>query len=175
MDASTRESTDKLKGKVISTDTSKVSADGKTLTFNMKGPKPSGGIMDDTMVFERVAGGPGLAGKWKTKNFKSSSPETMELAPSGDDGLKLTLVDFKLTCDARFDGKDYPCSGPTIAQGWTMSVKKHGARAVDVIDSQNGKPLYQVTITVSEDGKTLTETGSAVGVNEKFKAVYDRQ
>jgi len=175
LDANTWQITEKLNGKVLTTDTDKLSADGKTLTFNMKGPKPEGGTMDETMVFQRVSGGPGLAGKWKAKNFKSSSPETMELAASGNDGLKLTVLDFDLTCDAKFDGKDYPCTGPTIAQGWTMSVKKSGERAVEIVDKMNGKPLYQVTMTVSPDGKTLTETGGAVGVNEKFKAVYDRQ
>lgn len=175
LDANTWQITEKLNGKVISTDTDKLSADGKTLTFNTKGLKPEGGTMDETIVFERENGGPGLAGKWKAKNYKSSSPETMELEPSGNDGLKLTVVDFKLTCDSKFDGKDYPCAGPTIAQGWTMSVKKAGERSIDVVDKLNGKPLYQMTMTVSPDGKTLTETGNAVGVSEKFKAVYDRQ
>ena len=84
-------------------------------------------------------------------------------------------MDFQLTCEAKFDGKDYPCTGPTIASGWTMSVNKSGPRTIDITNKQNGKPLYLVSMTVSSDGKTLTETGSAVGVNEKFKAVYDRQ
>jgi len=175
MDANTWEITDKLNGKYLSTDKLTVSADGKSLTLNMKGPKPNGGTMDDTVEYQRVSGDRGLAGKWKTKNFKSSSPEVMELAASGEDGLKLTIVDFQLTCEAKFDGKDYPCTGPTIASGWTMSVNKSGPRTIDITNKQNGKPLYLVSMTVSSDGKTLTETGSAVGVNEKFKAVYDRQ
>jgi hypothetical protein len=62
-----------------------------------------------------------------------------------------------------------------MAQGWTMSAKKSGPHAIEIVDKLNGKPLYQVAMTVSADGKTLTETGNAVGVNEKFKAVYDRQ
>jgi len=40
---------------------------------------------------------------------------------------------------------------------------------------QNGKALYKDTFAVSADGKTLTDTGSAVGVSEKYTAVYDRQ
>jgi hypothetical protein len=175
VDANSWQAVNKLNGTLISTDTDKLSADGKTLTYNTKGPKPEGGTMDETIVFDRAGGGPGLAGKWKAKNYKSTSPETMELAASGDDGLKLTIVDFKLTCDSKFDGKDYPCTGPTIAQGWTMSVKKNGPRSIEIVDKRDGKPLYQMTMTVSADGKTLTEAGGAVGVNEKIKAVYDRQ
>jgi hypothetical protein len=175
IDANTWETVDKLKGKVLSTDKTTLSPDGKTLTINMKETKPDGGTRDEAIVLQRVSGNAGLAGKWKTKTFKSSSPDVMELAAMGDDGLKLTIVDFNLTCEARFDGKDYPCTGPTMAQGWTMTAKKGGPRTVEIVDKLNGKPLYQVTMTVSEDGKTLTETGGAVGVNEKFKAVYERQ
>jgi hypothetical protein len=175
LDANSWETTEKLNGKVLTTDTDKLSADGKTLTFNMKGSKPDGGTVDETMVFQRVSGGPGLAGKWKAKNFKTSSPGTLELEASGDDGVKLTVVDFKLTCEAKFDGKDYPCTGPTIAQGWTASMKKSGARGIEYVYKMNGKPSYEGSMIVSADGKTLTETGSPVGVSEKFKAVYDRQ
>jgi hypothetical protein len=175
VDANTWETVDKLKGKTISNDTTKLSADGKTLTYSSTMIKPEGGTVEETMVFERISGGQGLAGKWKTRNFKTSSPETLELAASGADGLKLTVPEMQMTCDSKFDGKDYPCAGATLAQGWTMSAKKNGPRSVEIVDKLNGKPLYQVTMTVSQDGKTLTETGNAVGVPEKFKVVYDRQ
>jgi len=175
IDPNTWQTVDKLNGKVLSTDKTTLAADGKTLTINTQGTKPNGGTMDETMVLQRVSGTSGLLGKWKTKTLKSSSPDIMELAAFGDDGLRLAVIDFNLTCEAKFDGKDYPCTGPTLAPGWTMSAKKSGSRAIEIIDKLNGKPTYQVTMTVSADGKTLTETGGAVGVNEKFKAVYDRQ
>ena len=175
VDANTWEMVNKLNGKVLSNDTDKVSADGKTLTYTSKLIKPDGGTSEESVTFQRVSGGPGLAGKWKAKNYKSSSPDLMELSAAGDNGMKMTIADMQLTCEPKFDGKDYPCTGPTIAQGWTMSAKKSGARSIDFTDKMNGKPLYQGTMTVSADGKTITETGSAVGVNEKFKAVYDKQ
>jgi hypothetical protein len=43
------------------------------------------------------------------------------------------------------------------------------------MEKQNGKPLFKLSFEVSADGKTLTETGGPVGVDEKFRAVYDRQ
>src|SRR5436309_12374255 len=55
----------KLNGKILTTDMLTLSPDGKTLTVNTKGTKPNGEKIDDTVVSERVAGGPGLAGKWK--------------------------------------------------------------------------------------------------------------
>ena len=162
-------------GKLLGIDTTKLSADGQTLTVESKGPKPAGGTYDNTVVFQRVSGSSGIIGKWKTKNMKSSSPETIELAASGADGLMFKSPDFSMISGAQFDGKDYPVTGPTLAAGWTLAVRKAGERAFEMTVKQNGKPLYQMTFTASADGKTLTENGSPVGVNEKYKAVYDRQ
>ncbi len=165
----------KINGKLITTDTLALSSDGKTLTVNSKGTKPNGETMDDTTVLERVSGGPGLAGKWKTKNMKTSSPDVMELTPSGTDGLVIKIVDLGLSCDAKLDGKDYPCSGPTVAAGWTVTLAKSGPRGFDMTTKKDGKALYKSTYSVSSDGKTMTESGSATGVNEKYKTVYDKQ
>ncbi len=175
IDANTWQTTWKLNGKVLFVDSLKLSSDGKTLTVNSKGTKPNGEPMDEAIVLQRVSGGAGLPGQWKTKNFKSSSPETLELTASGTDELTLRIVDMNLTCDAKFDGKDYPCTGPTLASGWTIAISKAGPRSLDMTTKRNGKPLFKTTYTVSGDGKTLTESGSAVDVNEKIRVVYDRQ
>jgi hypothetical protein len=175
IDSTTWEETDKLNGKVLSTGTYKLSPDGKSLTARGKMLKPEGGDVEETVVYKRESGGPGLPGKWKTKNYKTSSPALLEMVASDEEGLKLTMVDFKLTCEAKFDGKEHPCTGPTIAQGWTMSAKKTGPRTVEVVNQLNGKPMFEAAMTVSTDGKTLTEHGSATGSAEKYKAVYDRQ
>lgn len=175
IDANTWQTTWKLNGKVLFVDTLKVSSDGKSLTINTKGTKPNGEAMDDTIVLQRVSGTAGLTGQWKTKNYKSSSPEVLELASSGSDGLTVKVVDVSLTCDAKVDGKDHPCTGPTLASGWTIAIAKAGPGSLGMTTKRNGKTLFKSTYTVSDDGKTLTESGSAVGINEKLKAVYDRQ
>jgi hypothetical protein len=165
----------KLKDKVLTTDTLTLSGDGKNLTVNSKGTKPNGESIDDTFLFERVSGGPGLAGKWKTRNMKSSSPSLLELAPSGSDGLTFKIVDMSLTCDSKLDGKDYPCTGPTLSEGWTVAFASSGLRSLNMTVKQKGKEFFKVTYTVSPDGRTLTETDTATGTSEKVKVVYDRQ
>src|ERR1039457_5345665 len=175
IDASTWKTTWKLKGKILTVDTVKLSADGQNLTVNSKGSKPNGESIDDTAVLQRVSGGPGLAGQWKTKNLKSTSPNVLELAPSGADGLVYRVLDLNMTCDARLDGKYYPCSGPTLGSGWTLAWLKTGPRLLEWSVQMNGKPMYKGTFPVSADGKTLTENGGAPGTNEKIKVVYDRQ
>src|SRR6202011_5122779 len=119
-------------GKVSSTSTAKLSADGKTLSVDAKRVKADGGTSDDSMTFQRVSGGPGLAGKWKTKNLKTSSPETLSLTQKGSDGLTISLGNEGGVCDAKFDGKDYPATGPVWPSGWTCVIAKNGASGVDL-------------------------------------------
>jgi hypothetical protein len=175
IDANTWEATIKQDGKLIVTEVSRLAPDGKTLTLSSKGPKPAGGTFEETVVYERISGGPGLEGKWKTKNIKGSAPTVLELTPSGNDGLSIRIPDFQVNCEAKFDGKDYPATGPTVPPGLTIAVTKTGPRSFDMTEKKDGKEIVKLSFAVSTDGKTLTETGGAVGTNEKFKAVYERQ
>jgi hypothetical protein len=175
VDANTWETTEKTNGKVSNTSIAKLSADGKMLAMDSKRVKADGGTSDDSMTFQRVSGGPGLAGKWKTKNLKTSSPETMSVTQNGSDGLTLSFGNEGGVCEAKFDGKDYPASGTMWPPGWTCMIAKNGARAIDLSWKKDGKDMYKSTLAASADGKVLTETGSAAGVNEKVKVVYDKQ
>lgn len=171
----TWESTYTMKGKLVSTDTTKLSADGNTLTVNSKGTKPNGDSFDDNTVYTRVSGGPGLAGKWKTTKVSISSPNVIEFAPNGADGVTLRVVDQNIACDAKFDGKDYPATGPMAPAGFTLAVQQKGPRSIGMTVKINGKEFYKITYTVSADGKTLTAVGAATATNEETKAVYEHQ
>jgi len=175
VDANTWEITEKTNGKVTSTATLKLSPNGKALTLDAKRVKADGGTSNDSMSFQRVSGGPGLAGKWKTKNLKTNSPETLTLTPTDSEGLTISLGNAGGVCDAKFDGKDHPAKGPVWPSGWTCVIAKNGARGLDLTWKKDGKDMYKTALVVSADGKTLTETGSAAGVNEKVKIVYDKQ
>jgi hypothetical protein len=175
VDASTWESTDRVNGKTMSTNTLKVSPDNKTLTVNSKRVKATGETSDDSIVLNRVSGDSGLIGKWRTKNFNVSKPGMLDIAAKGADGLVLTFVDEKGVCDAKFDGKQYPASGPMWPAGWTCTIARSGAHGFDLTWSKDGKPMFKGTFTPSNDGKTLTETASSTAIDEKMKVVYDRQ
>src|SRR5271157_1304084 len=169
------EATNKIGAKVLSTDTYKVSADGKSMSLVSKGTSPAGAPFETSAVYQRVSGTSGLAGKWKTKNLKMSSPDIIELAASGGDGLSLKMPDQKLVCDAKVDGKPYPCTGPNLPPNTSVVFKKAGANSFSADITIGGRLAYQSTYTGSADGKMLTESGSAAGTTEKYKAVYDRQ
>ncbi|MEN6603079.1 MAG: hypothetical protein ABFD86_11750 [Bryobacteraceae bacterium] len=175
INATTWESSMKLNGKLVATSASKLSEDGSKLTVTNKGPKPGGGSFDTTFIFQRVSGGPGLPGKWKTKNVNSSTPLVFDIAPSGQDGLTIGVDDYRATCSAKFDGKDYSFTGPTIPAGMTFAIRKTGPRSFEMTQKHNGKELYRDSFSVSPNGKILINTGSAIGVSEKYKIIYDRQ
>jgi hypothetical protein len=172
VDANTWEMTAKANGKVIQTDTFKLGADGKTLTDNARQMKPDGGSMESSAVYQRVSGGPGLAGKWQTKKV-SGAAGTIEMTASGTNGLVFKDPDMGMTCDAKLDGKDYPCTGPQLPPGFTVALKDTG-RSLDLVVKKDGKAFFTGGYTVSADGKTMTETGAPASGGDKIKLVFDR-
>jgi hypothetical protein len=175
LDDHTWQATYKLKGTLISTDTSALSADGKTMTVVSRGTRPNGQSFEDTTVYERISGNAGLLGKWKDKEVKISAPTTFQIASAGADSIAFTFVDFKANCKAGFDGKDYPLTGPTVPSGVTLTLKNTAPRSLEILSKQHGKPLFKNIYTLSEDGRTLTAAGRPVAVDEPYTAVYERK
>lgn len=173
VDSSAWQTVWKVNGRVIGTDTLRVGVDG-LLTVTTKGTKPNGEPIDDTTIFQRVSGGPGIAGKWKTKTAQSNNPEVIQFIANGPGGLTWKN-NYGVTCDARVDGKDYPCTGPVTAQGWTIVFTKSGASGLAAIIKKDGKPFYLGSYMVSADGKTLTSNGHAAATKETTRMVWDRQ
>jgi hypothetical protein len=175
VDDHTWQTTYKLKGTLISTDTSTLSSDGKTMTVISRGTRPNGQSFEDTTLYERISGNAGLLGKWKDKEVKISAPFTLHIASAGVDGLAFTFVDFKATCKARFDEKDHPVTGPTVPPGLSLTLKRTGPRSLELLSKQHGKPLFKNIYTLSDDGHTLTAAGRPVAVDEPYTFVYERE
>lgn len=167
VDSNTWKEVAKLKDKITGTDTYKLSADGKTLTDTGRTMKADGGSMDNTMVYERASGGPSLAGTWKAKKMSGAS-EIIELAPSGANSMLYKALGVGLTCDAKLDGQDYSCSGPTLAPGFTLAME-HAAQSLDLTVKKDGKLFFKMSFTVAADGKSMTEKAPGLGT-----IVWDR-
>lgn len=176
IDPTTWKTTEKVQDKVTMDGTMKLSADDKTLTMDSKMFKADGGSSDNSMVFQRVSGGPGLVGKWKAKIMSASAPGTLEIARSkAAAGVLLRYPDQGGECEATFDGRDHPASGKLWPQGWTCSATKSGASSLVVRWKKDGKLMYASAFTPSADGKTLAELSGAAGTSEKAKIHYDRE
>jgi hypothetical protein len=175
IDARTWETKAKLKDQVIETDMTRLSEDGKRLTVTSKGAKPNGEAWEDSSVYQRVAGSAGLSGKWKPVEVKVGSLKFVEISSFGEDGLTWKIPDYAAAAAARFDGKDYPVTGPTAPRGLTVAIRRSGPYSFEMKQKVDGKAAYQATYTVSADGKTLTQTGSPAGAAQSTTWVYDRQ
>jgi hypothetical protein len=175
IDANTWEVTTKVKEKVVGTATLKVAADGKTLSIAGRNINAAGEASENTAVYQRVSGGAGLAGKWKTENLEIGAPGTMTISPNGADGLTLTFVDEDGSCSAQFGGADAPAKGPIWPDGWTCALAKAGADAFQLTWKKDGKLMYEEKLTVSADGQTLTDVSGAPGAGEQVTVVFDRQ
>ena len=169
------ETANKLNGKLLSTDYLTLSGDGKTLTIVSKGTKPDGTPFADTTVHQRESGKEGLAGKWRNKGVKISSPNTIQCGALDGEGLTCKSPDYGSSWGGRFDEKDFAVTGPTVPPGATGTMKRLGPRSIEMTEKINGKAIFRMTWTVSADGKTMTSTGSPVAVNEPTTAVFDRQ
>lgn len=175
LDAKTWERTTRLKGKVVETTTDKLSDDGNTLTDQEKGTRPDGSTYDETDTYERVGSGSGFFGTWKTTKVDLNAGQVMSFAPNGDNGVSWDIPAQRAKCALKFDGKEHPATGPQIPKGLTLAATKKGDRSFDFVERIQGKEMFKGTITVSDDGKTLTSKGSAAGVNEPTTEVYEKQ
>lgn len=64
-------------------------------------------------------------------------------------------------------------AGASLKQ--TLAFERVGPNAIRLTTKLDGKPYYIDMLTLSADGKTLTDEGNPVAVKEPIKAVYERQ
>jgi hypothetical protein len=159
---------------VLGTTTYKLSDNGNTMTLTSEGTKPNGDSFHDSATYTRIDGTKGFLGGWKSTRVDANSAAGYEIKDNGDGTLLWTLPDYHATVTIKTDGKDYPATGPTVPDGLTLSLIQDGPRSFTLVEKLHGKPIYKGTENVSADGSTLTEEGSAVGVNELATTVYDK-
>jgi len=161
-------------GKLLSNDSWKLSADGKTLSLTTSGVRADGDLYTDTATYQRTAGTSGLLGSWKSTEVKLSSPDEFTIEVSGLDGLVLKVPAMKLTCEARFDGTAVPLQAPDLPGGMDASFERTGPYSFRLVQKLNGKTISSAVYTVSEDRHTMTAVGGAPG-DPPSTMVFDKQ
>jgi hypothetical protein len=162
----------KMNGKSIAS--YRLTLKGDTVTAAMKATRPDGPPVEQSSSWARVSGGPGFLGKWKSTEIKGA-PLTMQIALEGANGITVKYPEFQIECKGNFDGKDYPVSGAGANLKQTLAFEKNGASSIRLTTKLNGKPFYVEVLTLSADGKTLTDDANPVSVKEPTKAVYEKQ
>jgi hypothetical protein len=169
------EETDMVNGRLDAKVTWTLSGGGKTLTARETGDKPGGGKFDDTSTYVRTAGTHGLAGTWKDREYKGSSPSLLVISDA-ENGLSFEEPDFKMKASGTFDGKPGNVEGPTIPSGASFFLTKVSARSFKMTRTQSGKPFDESTWTVSLNGKLLNVVSRTAGTTDPpTTAVYEKQ
>jgi hypothetical protein len=165
-------------GKLLSTDTLKVSEDGSTLTITSSGVRPNGDLYTDTETYERVksntGGASGLLGKWKGTSVKNSSPSQLVIQDAGLDALIFKIPATRATAKVNLAGGEAPVEGPDIPTGITVSFNRKGPYSFQLVEKLNGTVVHTGDYTVAKDGKSMSETGGAPG-DDPTTVVWERQ
>lgn len=165
------ELTFRMNGKAVSK--SRMTVNGNSMAVSSDVTGPDGKTVQQTSTDTRVSGGPGFVGKWKAGEMKGAST-TLQIAIEGANGITISYPEFQQACKGSFDGKDYVVNQAGQATKFTNAFAKTG-NALKITTKLNGKPFTVDTLTLSTDGKTLTDNSTATATNEKTKSVYDRQ
>ena len=165
----------KLNGKVQSTTKRTISADGKTMTDVETGKRPDGTAYTDHETDTRVGSGSGMAGTWRSTVVKNSAPDIVVMKVNGD-VLHIENPGYKSVSDTKLDGTPAAIKGPTAPAGLMVSNKSDGPNKVLGVATLNGKEIGRDVMTLSADGKTMTDVSWTPGKeSEKQTYVYERQ
>jgi hypothetical protein len=164
----------KKDGRVLSTMTHTLTADGKSQTIIGTDTKPDGTTSDFNVTWKKVSGGAGWAGTWEESVVKFTSPDEWDITPFEGDGLTFDTPAYKDTLSMKFDGKDYEEKGPNVAANSMSSGKRVNSHTLEVTDKVKGEVMDHTRYEVSPDGKTLTVTIHNTGQPKPQVIVYDR-
>jgi hypothetical protein len=150
----------KNNGKPVYEQTRTVSDDGNTLTVKntMHRVDNSDQVWSLERTYKRVgaaaAGAHATSGWWRMDTVNASEDvRTTTYTSSGDELSMSDPAGEKYT--AKLDGKDYPVKGSYYSD--SVSLKRVGERTIEETDKLQGKVVQVVKMTVSPDGKKMTE------------------
>jgi hypothetical protein len=75
----------------------------------------------------------------------------------------------------KFDGKEYPEAGPTVAAGSTSSGRRLDERTIETTEKIKGRVIETAKATVSADGKTQTVIVTEPDDKTPVVLVYERE
>ena len=165
----------KKDGVAIITATWELSQDGNTLTDHFTSTSSKGTKSSLDFVYERTAGTAGFAGTWESDNVQVNSVFEFQIEPYEEDGLSFINPAEQTTKNIKFDGKDYPGSGPSLPKGFTTSGHRVSALTIQLTDKLAGKIVDTRQVDLSADLKTLTMTVRPVNHNKPNILVFERE
>jgi hypothetical protein len=163
-------------GRMLLTADWTLSADGKTLTDEFTGYQSDGSKLILHFVYRRTAGSSGLAGTWDSESAQVDSAMEVRIQPYEADGLSIHGPEGQITRNLKFDGNDYPESGPDAPPGLASSGRRVNQRSLELTRKFKGKLIDTQQFELSTDLKTLTLSIILAGENKPRNTfVFDRE
>lgn len=153
-----------------------LSADGKTLTDEFTGYQSDGSKSTVHYVYQRTAGSSGFAGTWDSDNAQPDSAMALRIQSYEADGLSIYGPEGQITRSLKFDGNDYPDTGPDAPPGLMSSGRRANERSLEITRKFKGKLIDTQQIEVSTNLKSLTLSIILAGENKPRNIlVFDRE
>lgn len=167
----------KKDGKVVSTSTATVAADGKTATveFADHGPSPMSGTLLVDRIGPRTPGANAADGIWAFDHYTRLSGGLLT-GTYKVDGDKVSYSDLAGdSYTAKLDGKPVPYTSGDGASGMTVSVERVGNDGLRETYYRNGKVTSWDTMTVAADGKSMKSVNHNVKESRAMTSVAYKQ
>ena len=166
----------KKEGRTLLTGIWELSEDGNSLSDHYTEYKPDGSTsLSVDYLYTRTAGTSGFAGTWLTTSDMASADLALHIQPWEGDGLSFISVNEHSTQNMKFDGKDYPESGPYAVAGLRSSGRRVDNQTLEITDKIKGVVTRTRQLKVSPDRKMLMMTMQSVGQSAPSVLVFDRQ
>lgn len=159
VDDHTIKETDKKDGKTVTTSTTNISSDGKTLSFDFSDSSatnadPVTGKGEEARLMKGPAGSHAVSGSWRITKFDTLSDNAVTVTYKTD-GDSLTMTNpTGQSYTAKMDGTDAPYKGDPGTS--SVSVKRLGRHSFEETDKRDGKIISVTRVVVSPEGKTMT-------------------
>ena len=151
----------------------RIAPDDESLSITSRKAGRNGETIDRVRTFQRLSGGPGLAGAWRMATERSTSPPLIEFDSDPYDVVVFKSPTEGLICVVILNGNDSPCFAAYTA-GWTRAMTLSEIGDLEVLVKKDGKPVAESTYTVSPNGRSMLQsTVSASGGS--LMTVYRRQ
>ena len=164
----------KKDGIAIITANWELSQNGNTLTDHFTSTSSNGTKSSFDYVYDRTAGTAGFAGTWESDSVQVNSVFEFQIEPYEEDGLSFINPAQQTTKNIKFDGKDYPGSGPGLPKDFAMSGHRVSALSIQLTDKLAGKIVDTRQIDLSTDFKTLTITLRVMNHSKPSILVFER-
>jgi len=164
----------KKDGRLLITATWSLSSDGNTLTDDFTSIRSDGTTNNIKYTYKRSAPGSGFPATWIGTPQAMTSSAVLQIHPYEDDGLTFSDSRGQDTNNIKFDGKDYPHTGPNALSGYVSSAHRT-ADSIELTDKIGGTLLRTRRLELSPDQKTLNITVLVPGRAEPDIQVFERQ